>query len=131
MKRALTLLAALAVLSPLVLVPAPDVEAQIGTGTAVLDWIPPTQRVDGSPVGLITDYRVYRERDGSGIWMLEASLPGTVLAYVDDNLFNGEYCYQVTAGDAFGNESAPSNTGCKTITAGGVAAPNPPILTVR
>lgn len=131
MRRALMLLAALAGLSPLLFVPVPDVSAQIGSGTAELEWIAPTTRVDGTPVGIITDYRVYRQRDDSGIWMLEASLPGTVLVYIDDGLFNGEYCYQVTAGDAFGNESAPSNTQCKTITAGGVAAPNPPILTVR
>jgi hypothetical protein len=119
MKRVLYMLGALLVLSPLVFVPTPEAQGQsLGSGNATLSWFPPTSRIDGSPL-VVADHRIWRDANGEQVWGLVATVSGGIATYVDDNLFNGTYCYRVTARDSFGLESDPSNTACKTVTIGG------------
>jgi len=129
MRRAFMLLASLVVLSPLFL--SLQVSAQ-SSNTATLDWINPTTRTNGLPV-VLSEVRVYREVDGEQIWNRIVTLPPGIQTYIDENLFNGRYCYRLTAVDTAGLESVPSNTACKTISiTGNVPRPLAPSgLTVR
>jgi hypothetical protein len=133
MRRVLMLLGALAVLSPLFLVPAPKVEAQaMGTGTALISWIPPNSYTDGTPL-VVNQIKIYREVNGAQIWNLVASIPSiSGTSWLDERLFNGRYCYAATATDFADLESVRSNSECKTVSVGGnIPLPNAPTLSVQ
>ena len=137
MKRWITLLGVLVVTSPLVFMPSPEAQGQaVGTGFASLTWVPPTACTDGS-LAQVTETRVYREVDGSQIFSLRTTVSAPASSFLDDQLFNGDYCYAVTAvaqcGIAVGVvESEYSNIGCKTINIGGNRpVPLAPVLTVQ
>jgi hypothetical protein len=78
------------------------------TGSATLSWTPPTERVDGSPIGELAGYRVLYGR-GSGKYDRAAEIdnPG-VTRYVVENLGPGNWFFAVTVRTADGLESAPS-----------------------
>lgn len=78
--------------------------AQGGDTKVSLDW---TDHPEA-----IAQYRVYRQLEG-GSYALHGS--ATTSAYLDGDVANGTtYCYQVTAVDSSGNESAPSAEACAT-----------------
>ena len=68
------------------------------TGSATLSWTPPTERVDGAPIGALAGYRVLYGR-GSGKYDRAAEIdnPG-VTRYVVENLGPGSWFFAVTAG---------------------------------
>jgi hypothetical protein len=78
------------------------------TGSATLSWTPPTERVDGTPIGELAGYRVLYGR-GSGKYDRAAEIdnPG-VTRYVVEDLGPGNWFFAVTVRTADGLESAPS-----------------------
>jgi hypothetical protein len=78
------------------------------TGSATLSWTPPTERVDGTPIGELAGYRVLYGR-GSGKYDQAAEIdnPG-VTRYVVENLGPGNWFFAVTVKTADGLQSAPS-----------------------
>ena len=126
----------LLVLFGLTVVSAP-LWAQIGSSS--LTWTNPVTYTDGSPMGLAFIYVERSTISPVGPYTRIANLGPAMLAlqsYVDGNLWNATYCYQVIAqDDVYGNESAPSNSACKTIAQGGTndpPVPGPPTnLTVQ
>lgn len=102
------------------------------TGSSMLTWNPPTQYEDGTPLS-IAEQRIYRSDNGGAMTQIEALIGPGFSSYVDDLLYNGDYCYQITAVDSAGTESLPSNQACKTVAVtGNVPRPNPPTnLTVQ
>ena len=85
--------------------PAPpsNLVATPGDTTVVLDWAASSSF---DTVG----YRVYRATNVAGPFTEITSAPISALAFVDTVVINGAtYYYSVTAEDAAGNESSPSN----------------------
>lgn len=67
-----------------------------GIGTATLSWMPPTQRVDGSPIGALAGYQVLwgqRSRDYDHVAELDAG----VTRYVVENLGPGTWYFAIRA----------------------------------
>ena len=96
-------------------------------GTATLTWTNPTAYTDGSALTLAS-VNVYRGTSASGPWTKIGSVAESaatpITTYTDATAVAGttEF-YYVTALDAAGNESAPSNTASKAIPP---ATPNSP-----
>jgi len=78
------------------------------SGSATLSWTPPTERVDGSPIGSLAGYRVLygrgaRKYDHS----IEIDNP-SITRFMVENLAPGNWFFAVTVRTADGLESAPS-----------------------
>ena len=85
-----------------------SVEA-IGTGSAVLDWTPPTENNDGSTLVDLAGYIVYWGTQ-SGSYSNSATIDNaSVSTYVVENLSPGSYEFVVTAINTSGAESMFSN----------------------
>lgn len=126
----------LAVLSPLMIVI--DVGAQgIGQGNAIISWINAQQCTDGSQLTIITT-DLWREENDSGVFAPLVQLGPGVQSYTDDNLYNGNYCYQGTHTGLCGispvsRTSSPSGEACKVVNIpGNIVSPlSPTNLTVQ
>jgi len=121
-------LASIAVLALLWVVGSEPVQAQ---QTSTLNWIAPTQRVDGSPIppGALT-YRVYGARQGTPRSVpLTSALTAQSWVHSLTGAFGQTWCYHVTAFEG-GLESAPSGEACKTFAPAPPSPPQPPTLTV-
>ena len=131
-KRLLTLLAALLVLSPLLV---PDVYAQ--SGQTLLSWTNATQNEDSSTYNDPAFIDIYRKLGAGAYVRIDSIADPLVLrptSYTNGSLFNGVYCYRLNHVNSRGTLSQPSNEACKTITQGGndAPAPGPPsALTVQ
>ncbi len=96
-------------------------------GTATLSWTNPTAYTDGSALTLAS-VNVYRGTSATGPWTkigsVAESAGSPITTWTDATAVAGttEY-YYVTALDAAGNESAPSNIASKAIPA---PTPNAP-----
>ena len=78
------------------------------SGSATLSWTPPTERVDGSPIGDLAGYRVLYGR-GSGQYDQVAEIDNpSITRYVVENLGPGNWFFAVTVRTEDGLESAPS-----------------------
>jgi|GEM_PF-1388524 len=85
------------------------------TGTATLDWVPPTQTTDGSVLTDLAGYFVYYGTDATHLnQRVQLRNPG-LTAYVIDNLPQGNYVFAVSAYNSAGIESALSNVASKTV----------------
>lgn len=103
-------------------------------GSASLSWTAPTSNTDGSALTDLAGFNIYR--DGAKI----GSAGATTLTYSDTGLADGTYSYTVTAQNAAGVESKPSNPAPKTISGTAAASatasasvkvdtrPNPPTM---
>ena len=84
------------------------------TGTALVAWLPPTQRTDGSSLSDLAGYRLYYGTRAD-------SLPRTInlnnglSSYMVEGLETGTWYFAVVACDSAGRDSALSNVGSKTI----------------
>jgi len=96
--------------------------AQVPYNEARLQWTAPATHTDGSPIVNAITYRV--EKQSGTAWSSVTTVSTTT--YAATGLGTGTHCYRVRA-IVGGVQSAPSNTGCKTVTQ---PAPNPPVLTV-
>lgn len=86
--------------------------------TASVSWDAVTTNEDGTTIDDLAGYKVYRETNGTGGFELIGATDALTTTYADTLVGNGRHCYQVTAYDAAGNESAPSVVSaqaCKTV----------------
>ena len=78
------------------------------SGSATLSWTPPTERVDGSPIGDLAGYRVlYGQGSGQLDQRVQIDNP-SITRYVVENLGPGDWFFAVTVRTTDGLESAPS-----------------------
>jgi hypothetical protein len=86
-----------------------------GTGTATLSWTPPTERVDGSPIGELAGYNILYGQ-GSRDYAVVIPLDNAGLTrYVVEGLGTGTWYFAVQAVTSDGLLSAPSEEVSKTI----------------
>lgn len=88
-----------------------------GTGTAVLRWVAPTTRQDGSSFSLsqLRGYRVYKGTVASNLALVATIASSTATSYTVSNLVPGTYYFAVTAYDAAGVQSRYSSIVSKVI----------------
>jgi hypothetical protein len=99
---------------PVATTPAPAT-TRATTGTATLDWVPPTQTTDGSVLNDLSGYYVYYGPDVAHLnQRVQLSNPG-LTAYVIDGLPQGSYVFAISAYNSAGIESALSNVASKTV----------------
>jgi len=85
------------------------------TGSARVSWTPPTRLSDGSTLTNLAGYKIYYGASPDNFdETITLSNPG-LSSYVVDGLTTGTYFFVVTAFDATGAESGPSNIVSKTI----------------
>ena len=88
---------------------------QVASGTATVNWTPPTQNTDDSP---LTDLAGYRVLYGRGADALDQSVPITnagLSTYTVDGLAQGTWYFAVVSVNQVGVESDLSNVAMKTI----------------
>ncbi|MFQ6007287.1 MAG: putative Ig domain-containing protein, partial [Woeseia sp.] len=82
-------------------------------GTATLSWTAPTQRTDNTPLTNLAGFNIYYgQTSGDYANLIAVRNPG-ITTYVVDNLSAGTWYFVVTALEANGLESNPSNEGRK------------------
>jgi hypothetical protein len=85
------------------------------SGTATLDWMPPTENSDGSVLSNLAGYTVYYgSSPGSLTQSVKISNPG-LATYTMTNLPSGTWYFQVTSYSSAGVESARSGVVSTTI----------------
>jgi hypothetical protein len=78
------------------------------TGTATLDWMPPTQNTDGSVLTNLAGYTVYYGTSASNLTQsVKVTNPG-LTAYTLSNLPSGTWYFAVTSYSSTGIESSRS-----------------------
>ena len=81
----------------------------VANGSATLTWISPTDRIDDTPLTNLAGFNVYYgQTSGDYGNKIDITNPG-MTTYVVDNLSTGTWYFIVTAYDADGIESNPSN----------------------
>ncbi len=79
------------------------------SGAVTLNWSPPTQNTDGTPLTNLSGYDIhYGNSSGNYTQTITVSNPG-IATYVVDNLSAGTYYFSVTAVNAQGTESPLSS----------------------
>ena len=79
------------------------------TGAITLDWTPPTENTDGTPLTDLTGYDIhYGTQSGDYTQSIPVSNPG-IATYVVDNLAPGTYYFSVAAVNSEGTESPTSS----------------------
>lgn len=88
---------------------------QIGLGSVILGWTPPTQNSDGSPLTDLAAYNIYFGTS-RGIYpdRIHIDNPG-ITSYVVDNLTPNTYYFVATTENSMGVESAYSNEAVKVV----------------
>lgn len=96
--------------------PAFDIEiTQIALGSATLNWTPPTQNEDGTPLTNLAGYRIYYGTQ-SGNYTRTVTVPNPGLStYTIDSLTPDTYYFVSTAVNTLGEESTYSNETTKTV----------------
>lgn len=77
-------------------------------GAVTLEWDPPTENVDGSPLDDLVGYRIYYGQF-SGSYSDELAVPDENSTRHEMSLPSGSYYFAMTSLDVDGNESALSN----------------------
>jgi len=78
------------------------------SGSVTLSWQPPTERVDGSPIGDLSGYRLlYGQGSGDYTQTIAINNPG-ITRYMIEGLTSGDWFFAIQAVDAGGLVSAPS-----------------------
>ena len=79
------------------------------SGAITLDWTPPTENTDGTPLTDLTGYDIhYGTQSGDYTQSISVSNPG-IATYVVDNLTPGTYYFSVAAVNSDGTESPMSS----------------------
>ncbi|HEV7716814.1 MAG TPA: putative Ig domain-containing protein [Steroidobacteraceae bacterium] len=85
------------------------------TGSATVNWTPPTQNTDGSSLTNLAGYRIHYGTSSSSLSQV-VTVAGTGLtSYTIDDLAAGTWYFSVGAYSSSGAESAGSNIASKTI----------------
>jgi hypothetical protein len=86
------------------------------SGSVTLNWQPPTENADGSPLMDLSGYNIYVGTSSSGYENREIRLdnPGST-AYVVENLGSGTYYFAATAFNGSGIESSFSGEIVRTV----------------
>lgn len=84
------------------------------TGSATLNWQPPTERTDGSALTNLQGYRIYYG-NSPGNYSNTVNVSNGLTSYVIENLSGGTWYFVMTAVDSAGLESARTNPVSKTI----------------
>lgn len=88
---------------------------QVSLGSVTLNWTPPTQNEDGTPLTDLAGYRfLWGPSAGNYPNSVTVNNPG-ITSYVIDNLAPGTYVFAAKAVNSAGVESQFSNTASKTI----------------
>ena len=86
-----------------------------GPGNATLNWQPPTERMDGSPLPRLSGYRIlYGQQSRRYSYTIEITNPG-LTRYFIDGLAPGTWYFAIVAIDFEGLESPPSAEASKRI----------------
>ena len=87
-----------------------------GSGSVTLNWQPPAQNADGSPLRDLSGYNIYVGTSSSSYEYREVRLdnPG-LTAYVVENLEPGTYYFAATAFNSSGVESSFSDEIVRTV----------------
>lgn len=89
--------------------------AKPSTGSATVQWTPPTENSDGTPLTNLAGFRVKYGKSASVLdQTADVQNPG-VATYVVENLTSGTWYFAVLAYTSSGTESDLSNTASKTI----------------
>jgi len=83
-------------------------------GTLTLNWQPPSENVDGTPLDDLAGYRIYFGPD-SRDYSDQVAINGSDVTSQDVVLASGSYYFAMTALDVDGNESAYSNEVVKVV----------------
>ena len=86
----------------------------VATGSATLNWTPPTENTDGSALNL-AGYRIYYGTSSSNLSQVKQIANPGVTSSVVENLTPATWYFSVRAYSSTGIESAASNTAQKTI----------------
>jgi hypothetical protein len=79
------------------------------TGAVTLNWTPPTENTDGTPLTNLSGYDIhYGNSSGNYTQTITVSNPG-IATYVVDNLTPGTYFFTVTAVNSQGAQSPLSS----------------------
>lgn len=87
----------------------------IGTGTATISWLPPTQNVDGSALTNLTGFQVLYGREPDDLAQSVTLTNPSLSTYVVENLSSGTWYFAVVAVNTVGTGSALSDVASKTI----------------
>lgn len=80
--------------------------------TVSLEWVAPTQRINGDPIAMadMGGYRVYRGSSPNDLSLVAEVEDPYTMSYSISDLDAGTYYFYVTTVDSTGVESAPSET---------------------
>jgi hypothetical protein len=84
-------------------------------GTALVSWLPPTQRTDGSPLSNLVGYRLYYGTRADALTQTISLANGGLSSHLVEGLSTGTWYFAVVACDSSGQDSALSNLASKTI----------------
>ncbi len=87
----------------------------VAIGNAMLSWMPPTQRIDGSPLAVLAGFRIYYGDAPFTYTEMISLTNGGLTSFLVENLPEGTWYFSVTAVDAAGVESLLSDSASKTI----------------
>lgn len=104
--------------------PAPTpTPAPTWTGSSTLNWIPPTQNTDGSPLVNLAGYRIsYGTSPTALTQSIQVATPGAT-SYVVPNLTAGTWYFTIRSYTTTGVESDPSNVTSVTLSAPATTSP--------
>ncbi|MSR09200.1 MAG: hypothetical protein EXR82_06670 [Gammaproteobacteria bacterium] len=88
---------------------------QSASGSALLSWLPPTTREDGSALTNLAGYRIRYGQNAAALTLSVALNSSALTSYLVEGLTAGRWYFSISALDAAGVESDPSNIGSKTI----------------
>jgi hypothetical protein len=85
------------------------------TGSATLDWSPPTENIDGSPLTNLAGYSVHYGTSEASLSQTIDVADASATTYVVSGLTPGTYYFAVSAYNSLGLEGAWSNLASKTL----------------
>ncbi len=88
---------------------------QIATGSATINWVPPTENTDGSTLTNLAGYRIYYGTSANAMNQSVQIANAGLTSYVISNLAAGSWFFSVKSYTSAGSESDASNTATKTI----------------
>lgn len=93
----------------------PITVADVSSGAASLEWMPPTQNTDGSALTNLAGYRIVYGKTAAQLTQTIQVANAGMSSYVVDNLAPGTYYFAVRAYTSNGAESADSNVVAKVV----------------